>query len=105
MSGYFARLAQRAVGEERKFHAAPSPAVVGSDAHDPFEAVAPVEPAPSAPRAAIMQTQRSESEARPTPEEPQDLSSPLMAPAPQPAKPPDRPETPVFNPPPMQPQL
>jgi hypothetical protein len=112
MSRYFARLVQRAAGVESKAHAAPPPSSssssssrpAGSDTHDPFEAVAPLEPASASPRAASPQAERPESTARNTPQAPQDLSTPALAPpAPQPVKLPVRAETAVN--PPVQPQL
>jgi len=48
MSGYFARLVQRASGAEQRNHATPAvrAAQASSDTHDPFEATAPVGPPP-----------------------------------------------------------
>jgi len=88
MSRYFARLVQRAAGAEQKTHAAPPPSSssmpAGSDAHDPFEAAAPLEPAPASPRQSAQR---------------QDLSTPAIAPPlTQPASLPVRAEPPIDSP-------
>jgi hypothetical protein len=108
MNRYFARLVQRAAGVEHKTHAAPppppSPAPAGSDARDPFEAVAPLEPAPASAPAAVPHAEHPESTTRNTPQEPQSLSTPALAPpSPQRVKLPVSAETAVN--PPIHPQL
>lgn len=107
MSGYFARLVQRAAGVQQKTQAAPPPssAPAGSVVHDPFETVAPLEPGPASPRQETAPAEHPESTAPRAPAEPRDLSTPAMAPTlPQPVRLAARAEGPV-HPQPIQPQL
>jgi hypothetical protein len=82
MSGYFARLVQRASGMEQQTHAAPSPhaAPAASVAHDPFESVAPLEPSPAPSLPLISHSERQEPIAPLVSPVSQDLPVPALAP-------------------------